>query len=609
MCVGGGYLFTFGLILRPASPHYTGFSNGIIYDANGNATAATVQSTSQHFLLQKQRIAYAVEFVRSLKNDAVVRHRFGVLFSGPNGVGKSAIGLLAFLSSYAQRQLVVYIPDANAWVLEALAGRGDVFFLKTLWKQNADLVAASDVLRPLFAAAMCDEDLESSVMGRLRDLLESRPGPSIGVIVDESQKLTEAIARGTEALSIPSERAAASYFSVGWQNWTNANKCFVRLNVASSHAERDLSLPSGEEHRLRVVFPWSAEDVTALASDANSPFQIPVVAERQRIQHISGGIIRVLLRGQELLKSRSIAIVEDILRSDMAIGCSLWMEKDILPPQRQNAYRLILSLVRGQVSWIAVKGLYDRGLVARFDESRAVRAVSAVAASVMLEVFARLEHYEGRQLLSTFEGGAPRGVELERQFISALCADGRCVIASKWDGSSAARVSTFNDTPCVFSTIDDVVVRQGQRVLYVPLDDQFPCDAISVPSDPLLPIQLFEVSVTDPRDNKCIGKVTKWFANGALEKWSLDKTSSFFAQLQMRHPGRSFQIVLVFNGELGNGRAFSSYANLDAVANNAQTSAAVAATDDSSCSSNSESVRPGVFSIIERAGLAELGVM
>ena len=51
----------------------------------------------------------------------------------------------------------------------------------------------------------------------------------------------------------------------------------------------------GDEHRLEPVYPWSMEDIDAIASNALSPFDLTVVSEQQRIKYISGGIIRMLL--------------------------------------------------------------------------------------------------------------------------------------------------------------------------------------------------------------------------------------------------------------------------------------------------------------------------
>ena len=191
-----------------------------------------------HCFLQEQRVEYSSEFVRSLQADAHKHRSFGVLLSGPNGVGKSAIGLLAFLASFAQRLPAVYISAARAWVEAAHDGRGDDFFLDTLWRQNADLIAASDELRPVFAASLRDEAVGEGTMQRLRDVLRSRPGPSIGVIVDEAQRITEAVAAGKVPNPPPSVLLASSYFDAKWHDWENATSalfaCPSRARMASA---------------------------------------------------------------------------------------------------------------------------------------------------------------------------------------------------------------------------------------------------------------------------------------------------------------------------------------------------------------------------------------
>lgn len=80
----------------------------------------------------------------------------GVLLSGPNGVGKSAIGLLAFCSCMARGLFVAYIPAAQNWVNAAAKGWGDAFLLQTFWRQNADLIAATPALREVFKGALED---------------------------------------------------------------------------------------------------------------------------------------------------------------------------------------------------------------------------------------------------------------------------------------------------------------------------------------------------------------------------------------------------------------------------------------------------------------------
>jgi hypothetical protein len=57
----------------------------------------------------------------------------GVLLSGPDGVGKTAVGLLAYQACLAQRLPVVYLPYASAWVDQAMAGNGAIL----AWEREA----------------------------------------------------------------------------------------------------------------------------------------------------------------------------------------------------------------------------------------------------------------------------------------------------------------------------------------------------------------------------------------------------------------------------------------------------------------------------------------
>ena len=66
-----------------------------------------------------------------------------------------------------------------------------------------------------------------------------------------------------------------------------------------------------------------------------------------------------------------VATAEMMLRTAMAEDCELWL-KALPESDRAKALKLIFPLVRGAVSWRAVKGLYDNGLVARHNESSCV---------------------------------------------------------------------------------------------------------------------------------------------------------------------------------------------------------------------------------------------
>jgi hypothetical protein len=150
--------------------------------------------------------------------------------------GKSAVGMLSYLACAAQRLPVVYIPSAGDWVSAAKIGQGDAFFLRMLLEQNADIVQddaelmdvftplmrlADERHQPLFSSpdpAFCEK--AASTMQHLAIVLGRRP--TFGVIVDEVQKITEAV-----------ERDNMAYFKEGWDGWQQwPGSAFVRLDNA-----------------------------------------------------------------------------------------------------------------------------------------------------------------------------------------------------------------------------------------------------------------------------------------------------------------------------------------------------------------------------------------
>lgn len=67
-------------------------------------------------------------------------------------------------------------------------------------------------------------------MLNLVEALERRPDLRVGVVVDETQKITEA----AETLALTA--AARVFFRNGWYGWQQApGTSFVRMDIASSH--------------------------------------------------------------------------------------------------------------------------------------------------------------------------------------------------------------------------------------------------------------------------------------------------------------------------------------------------------------------------------------
>jgi len=105
-----------------------------------------------------------------------------------------------------------------------------------------------------------------------------------------------------------------------------------------------------------------------------------------------------------------------------------------------------------------------------------------------------------------------------------------------------------------------------------------------VPSDLTLPIKLFEVSVTDPRDSKRVTKCLKWF----------EPSTGLISKLRAVHPDRVFHCVFCYDGELKKPGRDGTYKKLDVAA--------------AACGRNAAGVAIVSLFVVSRKGLAELGI-
>ena len=501
----------------------------------------------QPFLVDQQRLSLATEFLAAM--DAAKRRvpKFGVLLSGPNGVGKSSVGVATFLAAFVQGEVVLYINHANDWVEAAKEGDGDRFFVETLIRQNVDLIISDPVLRSVLAPVLVggagDTLPYSDVMDELRRTIARSPRRAVGVIVDEVQVISQAIAKGEVKHSL--EDVTAEGFFRQWHTWDTRVQVFVRMDIASSHGVRELKMPSGEAHRLRIIKPWTADVVTAATTMAGSPLQFDDrhTAARERIVFTGGGIPRTLFRGKELLaqKERSGLSSSDALNAvatelevDMKDCCHAWFES-LDQAEKDSAADGMLQLVRGEVVWNRVKGLYDEGLVARCGEGSLVTPVSSVAASVIIR---ELSFYlkDHRKPLSSLEPTV-RGHELERQVIVSIPLQDHILSTKTFDAAEGPKVHAKADQVLVFDSIAaDVKAMDGMWTLYVPRSTNYPCDIITIPppgSDPSVEIVVWETSVTDPRASKRVEKCLKWFEPGGI-----------IEQLRKAHPTRPIVCAL-----------------------------------------------------------------
>jgi hypothetical protein len=498
-------------------------------------------------LLLPRRLELASEFVTAVEARA---RGSGVLLSGPNGVGKSGVGLLAYLMCAARRLPAVYLSSTAPWVDDAQRGDGDAFLLSAMWVQNADLIAASAPLRRVFSAALRDEAdavaFTPTVMKQLRSAVHQLP-TGFGVILDEVQHITAAVQRGDRAdTSTPATVTAGTYFRHNWHDWANnLNNVFARMSIASAHGDRDFKLPAGEHRRLRIVEPLTDSQREALQSHPASPAYVPDAGARQHILYYSGNVLRSLIDAADAFRSSAStphAVLSrrlDEMYQAMLIDCDRWLAS--LPKlQRKKATAAPMALVSGRVSWRSAKALFDAGIVYRTSSSGFLRPVSAAASAAFLVTAAEANNNETMKPLSSISDGRQRGFALENQVLAHLTTINTLVGSKSLDGNPAGALSLCSDCALPFDSLDEVVPRDV-AVLYRPTSLTFPCDGILMPAagDTESAIIVVECSITSPLAAARVRKVRRY----------LDPTSTLGAFLA-RFPALRRIVALAYDGEL-----------------------------------------------------------
>jgi len=414
------------------------------------------------------------------------------------------------------------------------------------------LIAAHPPLRSVFANRLRGAPVNDAMMDELRQVLV-RGEATVAVIVDDVQRITAAIAEVEKAGTLYNANHSASYFFSNWSSWNTRNGYFVRLDIASSHGTRDLKLPSGDEHRLRFALPWPLDIARSALEHANSPIFVTWSGAHNRIIHTAGGVIRSIMQCIKALPRRqdnaSLDTMEKHLRERMRDDCLNWL-KNLDEKSRLEAIRNITPLLRGQLTWVDVKGAYDYGLVAFAapsvpEQDKNVMPVSPVAASVLHQQMSAVRRGLKAPSLSTIQGDSERGYELERQLLCRLDPIKLRVSSVLLNGKFGPSISLHVDHTMIYRTLDETATSTALHVLYRPHSTKSPCDAIIVPatpansSDDIAPLLVLEVSVTDPRESERVDKISKWFGQDKL-----------IDQLKAAHPHRSITIVLFWNGTL-----------------------------------------------------------
>lgn len=185
----------------------------------------------RQFLIHENRTKLSIDFIHKLKNHHV-EDRYGVLISGPNGVGKSALGLLTMYACMAAGHPVIYVCSAFDWLSDSAFADPEIYILDLFVRQNADIIMSSKILWPVFSKYFRgEEELGASVAYSLKKALRENPSFGLGIIVDEVQAITSEVFYSP---TLQSKRT--QYFAENWYNWQGGfGSLCVRMDIASSH--------------------------------------------------------------------------------------------------------------------------------------------------------------------------------------------------------------------------------------------------------------------------------------------------------------------------------------------------------------------------------------
>jgi hypothetical protein len=476
-------------------------------------------------VLDQQRMTLINEFVESMEvGEGPPPREYGVLLSGSEGAGKSAICFLTFLVCFARGLPVTYIPAADIWVsggeteMEAQA-----FFMREFFRHNADLMvdacSPSSELRPYFEDQLSDTPIRpNSYTDFASDLSDGKISFPCGFIVDRVQTMTEAAER-IEYLPVPGKTyymeghsIYEDHFLQDFTVWSGPSRAFCSQLTGTVYAQRELDLRmKSEDHRLRLVHPMQPDDVKVLLNCEESPFfaSKTLAASSDRIIELTGCMPRSI--DNLAMMAREADDIHDSAAIDRKLEQFEWSEvhkrdeiaterwwQHIPDESRDAAAEQILRILKREEPFSHdIRSLYDYGIVHRTASIGIVYPISRPVETALHLIYGR--HMESRAIRIsddyTFKkqvrvaihrknGGPIEGYSFRYPRRPALCTS--CV---------ADMVYYFND-------VSEIKPHPRCDILWINMDDNFICDGIVVPPAGTIsedkPVQIIHASVLNP---------------------------------------------------------------------------------------------------------------
>jgi len=125
------------------------------------------------------------------------------MYTGPNGVGKTAIAFSCFLLAFAQSRPTLYIPKGDLWVrLSKTEDEAGIYFMRYFFEQNADLIVTNDALRPFFQDQLEGRRISDDAYIKFAEAVDNGLVGPCNFIVDEAQKLLHAVTESERLLEL-----------------------------------------------------------------------------------------------------------------------------------------------------------------------------------------------------------------------------------------------------------------------------------------------------------------------------------------------------------------------------------------------------------------------
>jgi hypothetical protein len=452
---------------------------------------------------------------------------------------------------FACDRAVIYIHDCTTLFEDAVQFQDALLinqsFLKLFFLQNADLLLLPEysLYRPIFRSFLENFTPSSSeTIKTFAEVLRSYPrAPRCALLMDEFQKISEMafIKKDFPQISM--------HLKITFCQWTTTLGAFRSVSCASAHGLREFEFSAGDEDRRRFIKPIFHQGMADLVKfDASRMLHL----EKSRfytsrsdgfaeeIVNVFGGIPRDVIQAVESLnrctsaaggkprisglRSALQSTEHEVLNRLLDLSITKWWKPQIAQNFATAGVMLdlLLEILQGNHQFsVASKNLYDFGLIVIQDDgTKIVEPTSLIAAHAL----GRLWSTFASQIYPTIKpmngvSSTQRGLNFESNVIAVLSSRIEVNKINQFqlfpmksvlsEDVVPLKVDKFAESFMLMTSIDSIKMVSFARVLWRPVSETFPCDAIIMPSstdDHSVPIYLIEVSITSPTDAARVNK-------------------------------------------------------------------------------------------------------